>query len=67
MNNKENRIAYYVEFSSKNGVFSSFSEENKEYWTAKTLAKRLNSLKYCVHSARMVVVEDVSIQIVSDE
>lgn len=67
MNNTENRLAYYVEFSFKDGVFSPFGDENKEYWTKRTLVKRLNSLKYCIHSARMVVVEDLSIRIVSDE
>lgn len=67
MNNTENRLAYYVEYSVKDGVFSPYGEMKKEFWTQRTLAKRLNSLLFCVHSARMVVVEDLSAQIVVDE
>lgn len=58
MNETENRTAYLVEYSEAKGFFSPYVAKPKEYWSKKTLASRLNSSKYSVHSAVMVIIED---------
>lgn len=67
MNNTDYRLAYYVKFSVKECFLEPFADIKEEYWTKSTLVKRLNCFKYCIHSARMILVEDLSIRIVSDE
>lgn len=55
---KDKTIAYLVEYSKCNSVFSEYGDTSKEYWSKETLAKRLLDFHYSVHSAVMVIIDE---------
>lgn len=54
----EKTIAFLVEYSKCESVFSKYGDTVKEYWSKEVLAKRLLDFHYSVRSAVSVIVDE---------
>lgn len=59
-------IVFLVNYRECSIIFGSYGDVKEEYWSRKTLAKRLNSFKYIINSAKSAIV-DVAETVIIDE